>query len=178
MFAPAAGFQEKVEGEPETCWQSTPASQDSGIAVCSFAEENKILNTHVILNSEGEMVSVYRSLACTGRGRAVRQLGAGVSFCRQDPPLRCSIHRLGGVQADRAGRGRGRLRQRCRQAGRDCLLRRTSASIKRIASSCAVSLEMPRGPISAAVPAAALRTRSSGLVCTGLVLQDPRSECM
>lgn len=34
------GFQEKVEGEPE----------------------NKILNTHVILNSEGEMVSVYRKI--------------------------------------------------------------------------------------------------------------------
>eukprot|EP00439_Symbiodinium_sp_Y106_P068201 s1179_g11.t1 len=34
------GFQEKVEGEPD----------------------NKILNTHVILNSEGEMVSVYRKI--------------------------------------------------------------------------------------------------------------------
>jgi len=38
------------------------------------------------------------------------------------------------------------------------------------------SLDMSRGPLSAAVPAAALRTRSSRPVCTGLVVQDPRSE--
>ena len=74
---PSAGFQEKVEGEPETWWQQSSAPA-LGFGCLPGAQDNKILNTHVILNSEGEMVSVYRSLVCTCRGTVVWHLAGGL----------------------------------------------------------------------------------------------------